>query len=223
MSRLAPYRTFPSLPSKAPRPHSAYPILLHNVTTLAKVYKINQGLLNLLGEISAYITSQTANIETPSLHYRLLSFYSETQQVSIDISPLNGRFHSHSPLERQQIIEESLLIGALLYISLPHLRTVLPSVRPINYEYLLSRLDVCKGLLFDFDYNTVPQHAILLLWLSFLGEIFSSSPCAARYRFNARLRALTAEMSISTWEDMTSALDALWWIEPVYDEFYRPT
>lgn len=122
---------------------------------------INQGLLNLLGEIPAYIASQTANGETPSLHYRLLSFYFETQHANTDSSPLRGRFHCHSPRKQRQIIEESLLVGALLYLSLPHLPTVLPSVRPVNYEYLLSRLEACTGLLFDYD--TVPQHSVSTL------------------------------------------------------------
>ena len=56
-----------------------------NVRTLAEAYTFNQGLLNILKEISFYISSSQAAIdETPSLHYRLLSFYFETRQHSIN-------------------------------------------------------------------------------------------------------------------------------------------
>ena len=210
---------FPIVNLQSPMSSLCIPDLPPNVTTLVEVYTINKGLLNLLGKVSAYAVPQTTDLEIPSLYYRLLSFYFETENVNIDSSPLKQRFQSHPPRKQQHIIEESLLVGALLYLSLPHLRTVLPAVRPINYEYLLGRLEACTGLLFDSD--TAPQHSILLLWLSFLGEIFSSSPCAARYKFRPRLRAAMADLSIRTWEDMTLTLRALWWIEPMYDEPYR--
>jgi hypothetical protein len=125
---------------------------------------------------------------------------------------------------QSEIVQELLLIGALLFFSLPHI-LALPLIRPVNYNYLLSRLTSFASPLFN--RHTLLQHPEFLLWLSFLGEFFSStstslSTCSLeRSPFRLQLRAVSAILKIASWEEMKMALGRMWAIEPRHEKPYR--
>jgi len=216
--------SFPIFDTYEPLPSPSITTIPPNVNALAKIYETPQGFLNLLGKISASNVSPDAAFEeTPHLLYQILSFYYRTWIVIPDISVLGetSHHHHHHHLLRtqRQVVEGSLLLGAFFYLSLPHIPAVMPLTRPINYEHLLHHLANYVDLLFE--HYPRPEHSTLLLWLLFLGDIFSSSSQAAASKFRMRLRVIITEMCISNWEDMRSTLNALWWIETVYDDPYR--
>jgi hypothetical protein len=144
------------------------------VSSLAETYALKLELLALLSEITTHTISSPATQETPSLQYRILSLYSTRQYQHPVLSAiiLARPFRSQVPQAQSEIVQELLLIGALLFLSLPHMRALLP-LRSVDYGYLISRLSSFASPLFTHD--TLPQHADFLLWLLFLGEVASST------------------------------------------------
>jgi hypothetical protein len=196
------------------------------VVSLAETYTLDPDFRALLSEISTQTTSLPATHDTPSLQYRLLSLYFARQYQHPLPSSIILTKTSCSQLQQPQseIIQELLFIGALLYLSLPHMRA-LPPIRPVDYGYLLSRLNFFASPLFN--RHTLLQHPDFLLWLFFLGEVFSSisvslSTCAReRSPFRLQLRAVSAMLEIASWEEMKIALSTMWAIEPRHEKPYR--
>jgi hypothetical protein len=196
------------------------------VSSLAETYTLEPDFLALLSAVTTYTTSTTATQDAPSLQYRLVSLCSmrQYQRPIPSAIILAGPFHSQVRQAQSQIVQELLLIGALLFLSLPHMRTLLP-LRPVDYGYLISRLNSFASPLCAHD--TLLQHADFLLWLFFLGEVFSStsmsfSACArVRSPFRMQLRAVSAILDIASWEEMSIALGKMWFIEPRHAELYQ--
>ena len=209
-------------PLSPPYPYNLPPA----VVSIAETYTLDPDLLALLSEITTHTTSSPATHDTPSLQYRLLSLYS-TRQYQLPLFSsiiLTKTFCSQVQQAQSEIVQELLLIGALLFLSLPHMRA-LPPMRPVDYGYLLSRLTSFTTPLFN--HHTLLQHSDFLLWLSFLGEVFSStsvslSTCAREPSpFRLQLRALSAMLGIASWEEMKMALGTMWPIEPRHEKPYR--
>lgn len=187
---------------------------------LAKAYKLHPQLMEILADIPIYVASpEAATVEISSMHYRLLSLHSMNRHRDLDSADLREPFECPPTYAQRRIIEECLSIGAFLYLSLFQHATVLTSIRPIKYHYLLGQLQSCADLLFN--YKIIPYGSVLLVWLLFLGEIFGLPHGSERSRTRAQLRAITAEMRISTWDEMIASLSTLCWTRSVYTECYR--
>lgn len=196
------------------------------LVSLAETYTLDPEFLALLSEITTHTTSSPATYDAPSLQYRLLSLYSTRQYQHPFSSSIILTKKSCSQVQQAQseIVQELLLIGVLLFLSLPHMRA-LPPIRPVDYGYLLSRLTSFTSPVFN--HHTLLQHPDFLLWLSFLGEVFSStsmslSTCTReRSLFRLQLRAVSDMLEIVSWEEMKIALGTMWAIEPRYEKPYR--
>lgn len=122
------------------------------------------------------------------------------------------------------MIQELFLIGGVLFLSLPHMCALLP-IRPIDYGYLLSRLTVLASS--HFDSHTLRRHPEFLLWLSFLGVVFSSPSISFSTRAREpswlllQLRVVSAVLEITSWEEMKMALGTMWAIEQRHEMPYR--
>jgi hypothetical protein len=197
------------------------------VVSLAETYTLDPDFLALLAEITTHTTSSPATHDIPSLQYRLLSLFSTRQYNYPPPSSivLTKTFCSQLQQAQSEIVQELLLIGALLFLSLPHMRAIL-RICPVDYGYLLSRLNSFASPLFNHR-HTLLQHPHFLLWLSFLWEVFSStsvslSTCAReRSPFRLQLRAVSAMLEIGSWDEMNMALGAMWAIEPRHEKPYR--
>jgi hypothetical protein len=221
--------TVPRFPAiNLPKPLSPpYPCdLPPAVVSLAETYTFDLDFLALLSEITTHTTSSPATHDTLSLQYRLLSLYSTRQyQHSLPSSIiLTKPFRGQAQQAQSEIVQELLFIGALLFLSLPHI-PALPPIRPVDYGYLLSRLTYFASPLFN--HHTMLQHPDFLLWLSFLGEVFSStsisfSMCAReRPPFRLQLRAVSNMLKIASWEETKIALGTMWAIKPRHEKPYQ--
>lgn len=196
------------------------------IVSLTEIYTFDPDLLALLSEIATHTTSSSATDDTSSLQYRLLSLRSAHQHhhLSFSFSILTNPCCSQVREAQSEIIQETLLIGAVLFLSLPHTQT-LPPIRSIDYGYLLSCLNSLTNPLFN--RQTSLQHPEFLLWLSFLGEIFFSSssplPTCVRERspFRQQLKIASTMLNIFSQEEMMTALSAMWAIEPRHGKLYR--
>jgi hypothetical protein len=187
---------------------------------LATAYSIHTELTALLAKIPSYVTSSAATAaEILSAQYRLLAFRSLNQQGVSRDSDLWDPFENFSRCSHRQIVEECLSIGALLYLSLFQPGTTLTSVRPVNYTYLLRQLQHGANLLFC--RRAILWDSALLTWLLFLGEIFSLPHDDVGLGARHQLRTVTAEIGISSWEEMRTSLSALCWTQSVQTECYR--
>lgn len=195
------------------------------VVSLATTFSLDSDLLALLYELNTHTTSSPAVHEAPSLQYRLLSLYSTRQcQLPLRNAPIAGEVFSNQTSQSQsEIAQELLLIGALLFLSLPH-NLELPPIRPVDYSLLLSRLDTFSAGLYS-DHHILLRHPEFLLWLCFLGENFSASSTSMRVRehtsFRQRLRAISTLLDISSWEDVQKTMGMMWAINPMYEGPYR--
>jgi hypothetical protein len=196
------------------------------IASLAETYTLDPDLLSLLSEITTYTTSSSATHDTLNLQYRLLSRNSTRHYQHLLPNPkfFIETFCGQGQQAQSEIVQEMLLIGAMLFLSLPHMRT-LPPIRPIDYSYLLSRLSSLASP--SFHNHTLLQHPQFLLWLSFLGEFFSSSSIVlSTYAggcspFRLQLRAFSDMLGIASWEEMNLALGMMWAIEPRHEKPYR--
>ncbi|PVI00752.1 hypothetical protein DM02DRAFT_642235 [Periconia macrospinosa] len=155
---------------------------------------------SLLSEIPMQHTFSPATHDIPNLQYRLLYLYSKHQShnsLTSSVIPTT-LFCSQAQQMLSEIIQELLLIGTLLFISVPHM-CALPPIRPVDYGYLLSRLNSLATPLFNDP--TLLRHSHFLLWLSFLGEF-----C---FDFALHLRTVSAMLKIASWEEMKMALDSM--------------
>lgn len=183
--------------------------------------------MGLLSEIATHITSSPATDDTPSLQYRLLSLCNTRpyQHSHGDCLILTKTFRNHAQQAKSEIIQELLLISTLLFLSLPHLCAV-PPIRPVNYTYLLSRLDSSAGLILV-DHDTLLQQPEFLLWLLFLGDVLFSTPVSLsagtweRSPFRGPMIAVSAILNITSWDEMKVAMGMMWAIDPKYEKPYR--
>jgi hypothetical protein len=197
------------------------------VVSLSETYILDADLLILLSEMTTHATCFPAVDNAPSLQYRLLSLYTTHQdQFLLRNSLTTGQvFCNQTHQVKSEVVQDLLLIGALLFLSLAH-NLELPPIRPVDYGLLLSRLETVSNPLYS-DHQTLLHHPEFLLWLCFLGEICSALSISAstRAREHApsyqQLRAISTLLDISTWKDMQMALDLMWAIDPTYEEPYR--
>ncbi|KAH7378440.1 hypothetical protein DE146DRAFT_626528 [Phaeosphaeria sp. MPI-PUGE-AT-0046c] len=203
---------------------SSYPYNLPPaVVSLAKSFILDHELLALLSEITTHMKSSPTSHDTLGDQYRLLSLC--YQQPLRDCLVLTKRFSSQVQQVKSKIVQEVLMIGALLFLSLPHM-CALPPIRPVDYSYLLSRLDSFASPLYA-DHQILLQHPEFLLWLSFLGVVFSSTSVSLsagaheRSPFRLQLRAVSIMLEITSWHDMKIALGRMWSIDPKYEKPYR--
>lgn len=217
---------FPAI--NLPKPLSpAYPCNLPSaVISLAESYIPDPDFLALLSQITTHTTSSSATHDTPSLQYRLLSFQAMRQYrypLPNSIIPTRKIFSAVQQTQ-SEIIEELLLIGALLFLSLPHMQA-LPPIRSVDHGYLISRLISSANPFLH--HCTLSQHPEFFLWLFFLGEIFSSTstiPSASAREHSPlrpQLRAVLVLLNITSWGDMKMALSTMWAFEPKYDNLYQ--
>lgn len=199
------------------------------VLSLSKNFTLDPELLTLLSEIETHTTSSPATQDTPSLQYRLLSLYATRHYLH----PLrNATVVSETACNRVQhtqsaIVQEVLFIGALLFLSLPQISSLAP-FRPVDYSCLLNRLTFLTNLLFN-THETLGQHPEFLLWISFLGKIFSCTSISLSAHalsdsspFLQQLRAVSATLEIASWENVEVALKTMWWaIEPRHEDLYQ--
>ncbi|KAH5865662.1 hypothetical protein HBI92_115920 [Parastagonospora nodorum] len=196
------------------------------IASLAEIYTLDPDFLALLSEITTHAAYSSATHDTLNLQYRLLSLYSTRQYQHLLPDPnfFTGTFYGQGQEAQSDIVQEILLIGAMLFLSLPHMRT-LPPIRPIDYSYLLSRLN--SFLSPSFNNHTLLLHREFLLWLSFLGEVFSSSSIALSIYargcspFGIQMRAFSDMLGIISWEEMNMALGMMWAIQPRHEKPYR--
>lgn len=196
------------------------------IFSLVENYTLDPDLTALLSEITTHTSSLPATLDNHNLQYRLLSLRSAHQHhyLSSSFSILNTPFCSQDQQAQSKIVQELLITGAVLFLSLPHTRA-LPPIRSVDYEHLLNCLSSLINPLFKDQ--TLLRHPEFLLWLSFLGEIFSStsSPlftCTReRSPFWLLLRTSSTMLRILSWEDMMTALSAMWAFEPRHDKSYR--
>lgn len=196
------------------------------IVSLAGIYTLDPDFLALLSEITTHITSSSVTHDTLDLQYRLLSLYSRHQYHHPFANPdfFTETFCGQGQQAQSEFVQEILLIGTMLFLSLPHMRT-LPPIRPIDYSYLLSRLS--SFISPPFNDHALLKHPEFMLWLSFLGEIFSSSSIVlSTYArecspFRPQLRAFSDMLGIASWEEMTMALGTIWAIEPKHEKPYR--
>jgi hypothetical protein len=196
------------------------------VVSLAETYTLSPDLLALLSEITAHTTSSLVTHETANLQYRFLSLLStHPYQHPLPSSTIPTKTCcSQVHQEQSEMIQELFLIGGVLFLSLPHMCALLP-IRPIDYGYLLSRLTVLASS--HFDSHTLRRHPEFLLWLSFLGVVFSSPSISFSTRAREpswlllQLRVVSAVLEITSWEEMKMALGTMWAIEQRHEMPYR--
>lgn len=175
------------------------PPLSPGYESLTQSHSLDKYLLTLLSEIEQYTYAfqsgmpSAVDSELTAVHirYRLLSWIDQS-----------------SAEEHRSVIQQSLRLGAILYIN-----TLLrePSVRGVDYTVVLSSL---KSHLLRFE-TTSPTTTALLVWLLFIVGSTSRNPCRAW--FTVKLLNVTAQADINTWDDAKLNLVRFWWVESKHE------
>ncbi|KAF8860638.1 hypothetical protein BDZ45DRAFT_688206 [Acephala macrosclerotiorum] len=112
--------------------------------------------------------------------------------------------------EERQVLDETLRIGALLYVQATPQEFPFSAVGPAK---LLRRL---KELVLGIQmWNE--REGSLVVWLLFMSGI-SARKGEDKVWFVSQLEKLTARLSILDWELVRGRLETLWWVGPVHEK-----
>ncbi|CZR64292.1 uncharacterized protein PAC_14190 [Phialocephala subalpina] len=142
---------------------------------------------------------------------------SGAQQVSwqkhaaaLRYSLLRGLGKCDSQDEEKRVLDETLRIGALLYVQATPQEFPFSAVGPAK---LIARL---KELVLGIQMRN-EKEASLVIWLLFMGGI-SVRKGEDKVWFVAQLEKLTARLSVLEWELVSRRLETLWWVGPVHEK-----